>query len=89
MGDFNSFTDGALDKWQGVWQVRDQCLAMKCKEAGLQDTWRLAHPRLQAFTYVSSMAVPVGLIKSGCSRQLVLTLLYCGTGQGELITILC
>ena len=54
MGDFNSFTDGALDRWQGVWQVRDQCLAMKCKEAGLQDTWRLAHPRLQAFTYVSN-----------------------------------
>ena len=54
MGDFNSFTDGALDKWQGVWQVRDQCLAMRCKEAGLQDTWRLAHPRLQAFTYVSN-----------------------------------
>ena len=89
MGDFNSFTDGALDRWQGVWQLRDIFLAMMCKEAGLQDTWRLAHPRLQAFTYVSSMAVPVGLIKSGCSRQLVLTLLYCGTGQGELITILC
>ena len=27
---------------------------MKCKEAGLQDTWRLAHPQMQAFTYTSN-----------------------------------
>ena len=53
LGDLNSFTDGALDKWQGQWQVRDECLAVQCREMGLIDTWRDSHPALPGFTYVS------------------------------------
>ena len=46
LGDLNSFTDGALDKWQGQWQVRDECLAVQCRQMGLIDTWRDSHPAL-------------------------------------------
>ncbi|CAE7837193.1 unnamed protein product [Symbiodinium sp. CCMP2592] len=53
LGDLNSFTDGALDKWQGQWQIRDECLAVQCREMGLIDTWRDSHPTLPGFTYVS------------------------------------
>ena len=53
LGDLNSFTDGALDKWQGHWQVRDECLAVQCRELGLIDAWRDTRPALPGFTYVS------------------------------------
>ncbi|CAE7749460.1 unnamed protein product [Symbiodinium sp. CCMP2592] len=53
LGDLNSFTDGALDKWQGQWQIRDECLAVQCREMGLIYTWRDSHPTLPGFTHVS------------------------------------
>ena len=53
VGDLNSFSDGTQDKWQGQWQVRDDCIAAQCHAMGLIDTWRSAHPSLPGYTYVS------------------------------------
>ena len=55
-GDLNSFCSDQLDRWEGSYTVRPDCLAAHLSNKGLIDTFRLRHPTLRAFTFFSQAA---------------------------------
>ena len=70
VGDMNSFTDPALDKWSGPSEARQACVASTLEGLQLRDGFRERHPELRAYTYFSASGSASRLDQTWCRAAL-------------------